>query len=68
MKFKDKVVLVIEQEDNVDKDGKSRNMTPAIVLSIMEELGIKCDVSFDDSPNLYVERFSEKQKVLEKVS
>lgn len=68
VQLEDKVVLVIEQEDNVDKDGKSRNMTPSIVLTIMEELGIKCDVSFDDSPNLYVERFSEKQKVLEKVS
>lgn len=64
----DKVVLIIEQPDNVDKNGNSRNMTPSIVLKIMEESGIKCEISFDDSPNLFVEKFFEKQKTLGKVS
>jgi hypothetical protein len=64
----DKVVLIIEQENNVDSKGNNRNMTPKKVLGLLERMDVQCEVSYDDSPYLFVEKFSEKQKTLGKVS
>ena len=64
----DKVVLIIEQEDNVDSKGNERNMTPRKVLELMERMDVQYEVSYDDNPYLFVEKFSEKQKALGKVS
>ena len=68
VQLEDKVVLIIEQEDNVDSKGNNRNMTPRKVLELMERMDVQYEVSYDDSPYLFVEKFSEKQKTLGKVS
>ena len=43
-------------------------MTPRKVLELMERMDVQYEVSYDDSPYLFAEKFSEKQKTLGKVS
>ncbi len=52
VKFDDKLILIINQPDNVTKDGATRNMWPCDVLEIIKENNIECTVSMDTNPEL----------------
>ena len=53
VKFDDKLVFIINQPDNITKDGTIRNMWPCNVLDILKENGIECTVSMDTEPEIY---------------
>lgn len=60
VKFEDKIVLIINQIYNVDKNGKSRNMLVKDVLFSLKKYGLRVNMSLDRKPNLYQENFSKK--------
>ena len=53
VKFDDKLVLIINQRENIDANGKMRNMSNQDVLDILKSNGIDCTVITDKEPEIY---------------
>ena len=53
VKFDDKLVLIINQMENIDTNGKMRNMSNQDVLDILKSNGIECTVITDKEPEIY---------------
>lgn len=62
LKLDDKLVLIINQSNNVDKKGKCRNMSVDDILNTMIEHNINYELIIDHEPNLNVNNFSTLRK------
>ena len=56
VKLDDKLVLIINQRENIDANGKMRNMSNQDVLDILKSNGIECTVITDKEPEIYNKR------------
>ena len=60
LQLEDKIVLIVNEKNNVDKFGKSRNMGALDVLDVIDNFGISCDVIYDRDPKIYIEETPKK--------
>lgn len=59
LKIDDKLILIINQINNVDEKGSSRNITINDIINVVEKYGFTYSLK-DDEPNLYIDNFSSK--------
>ncbi len=52
----DKIILLINQVYNMDKNGNSRNMNNTEIISLLNELNVKTNVFYNEEPKLYTKK------------
>ena len=55
LQLDDKIILLINQLYNLDKHGNSRNMNDIEILTLLNELGMKTSIFYDE-PKLYTKK------------
>lgn len=63
IKLGDKIILLINQHNNVDEKGQTRNLDFTDVLKIIRENKLSCKVLIEIEPNLHSEEFSKKLNI-----
>ena len=60
IKFKDKIILLINQKNNIDKFNRIKTVTAEKALYMFKKYNINTSISYDTMPNLYIENDEKK--------
>ena len=59
IKLDDKLIFIVNQLDNVDEKGNSRNLTENDIFELLNKYGFEYKKSYD-TPNLHVDKTRKK--------
>lgn len=62
VKLDDKLVLIINQSDNFDRENITRNMSADEIIELLKDYGFNFDISNEVEPEIIIESFSRKLK------
>lgn len=66
IKLEDKIILIMNQKNNIDEFKNSRNMGLFKVLETLDRFGIECKLYDDKETNIYQRNFSKKLSLRKK--